>query len=158
MGIKIGTYTHPVIPRLMNLFAASSFTRFRSAIAVFTTLLMCGSSTAQQVTHEAVSRCFFIYAASHEAARELGHRRLFQYIHPRIGWMTGYMHANQSDPTLARIFEKNLNSNKQRAIGLDKKIRRAVRTRDPASFDTAVDHLLNCDRELGIDSKWRPKL
>ena len=115
-------------------------------------------AVAQSPSYEVISRCFFIYAAAHEAARDMVQPLLFQYTQPRVGWMAGFMTGHQSNEAFASIFDANITSNKQFAMKIDRQIRAAIKTQNSAAFDAVIDETLSCDAALGIKAEWRPRL
>lgn len=115
-------------------------------------------ATAQSASYEVISRCFFVYVAAHEAARDTAHATLFQYTQPRIGWMSGFIAGNQTNEAFGRIFNANIATNKQFATKIDDQIRASILDGNAAAFDAAINATLACDTALGFEAQWRPRL
>lgn len=123
-------------------------------------VLFCSASHGQILnpSFETVSRCFFVYAPITEFGRDLPHPQLFQFGQPRIGWVTGYIQANQSNSTFKQVFEANIGKNKEMAVQLESSLRRAISARSQAAFSSVMDQAIACDRALGIRTSVLPSL
>ena len=128
--------------------------------AILASIIFCSPSSGQILnpSFETVSRCFFVYAAITELGRDLPHPQLFQFGQPRVGWVGGYMQANQSNATFTRVFEGSLPRNKEMAVQLQSSLRRAISARNQSAFSSVIDQAIACDRALGIRINFVPSL
>jgi hypothetical protein len=129
----------------------------RSLIAT----LLLSSPLAQSQTNpsfEAVSRCFFIYASLIEAGRNIPHPQLFQFGQPRIGWVSGYVQANQNNARFKDTFESRLPENKRYSFELQARLKRAVLSRNRAEFNAVLAEGVSCDRIMGIETGSLPDM
>ena len=116
------------------------------------------SAQAQSPSYETVSRCFFVYAPITQLGSDLPHAQLFQFGQPRIGWVGGYVQANQSNAAFKQVFESNLDRNKHMGMQLETSLRQAILSRNQGQFASLLNQAVDCDRALGIRTAPLPTL
>ncbi len=129
----------------------------------FFATLFCASNltvSAQQVNPplEEVARCFFIYAAITEVGRDLQKPQLFQFGQSRSSWAGGFLQANQDNPQFKKVFESNLQANKQLGIRILDALPQIIRTKDIGRFTAILNQAAACDRTVGIRTAGFPPI
>lgn len=130
---------------------------FAATVAI-SSLFFVSAAQAVNPSFETISRCFFVYAPILETGEKLLHPELFQFGQARIGWVGGYIQANQSNLEFKRVFEGNLAANKRAGLELEKSLMKAVASRNQSLFSTIINEAISCDRLIGITTKVIPKM
>jgi hypothetical protein len=102
-----------------------------------------------------VARCFFVYAALHEAARKHARPDLENYALLRLMWFRGFNEALIADPVWKAKFEATLEENKRQAELLASKLSAAAATNSVREYDAAVREGGACDLRLGLYQRER---
>lgn len=125
-----------------------------------TLTLCCFASTvgAANPSFEIVSRCFFVYANILQAGERLPHPEIHQFGLEKIGWVGSHLQAHQSNLEFKRVFEVNLAANKRAGVQLEKSIMDAVASRNQAQFSAVINKAVECDRLIGITTKFIPRM
>lgn len=127
--------------------------------SIFMMLMAVLSSSAMaNPSFETISRCFFVYASILQSGENLPHPELYHFSQGRIGWIGGYLQANQSNPEFKRVFEGNLAVNKRAGAQLEKSLMNAVASRNQSQFSAVINEAVDCDRLIGIATKFIPKM
>jgi hypothetical protein len=121
-----------------------------AAIATISSLCFFSTAWAANPSFETISRCFFVYSPIFEAGKKLPHPELYQYGQARLGWIGGYIQANQSNPEFKRVFDGNLEANKRAGMEFEKSLMNAVASRNQSLFSAVINEAVNCDRLIGI--------
>ena len=123
-------------------------------------LVACSAASAQPASpsFETISRCFFVYAPITEVGRDLPHPQLFQFGQPRMGWIAGYIQANQSNARFKAVFEGRMAENKRFGVQLEQKLKQAIAARNQSQFNAVVNEAVSCDRQIGIRTDFLPRL
>jgi hypothetical protein len=129
-----------------------------AAIVAISSLFFVSAAQAANPSFETISRCFFVYAQIFEAGEKLTHQELFQFGQARIGWVGGYVQANQSNPEFKRIFDGNLAANKRAGLELGNSLMKAMASRNRLLFSAVINEAISCDRLIGISTNFIPEM
>ena len=113
---------------------------------------------AASPSYETVSRCFFVYAGIIEAGRDSQHSEVYSFAQSRVGWVGGYVQANQENQEFKQVFEAGLRANKQVGLQLKATLISAISSRNVQSFSIAIQEAAKCDRLIGIHTGSGPRL
>ena len=116
------------------------------------------NSYASSPSYKVVSKCFFIYAPITETGRDMNIQSIFSYGQKRMSWIGGYIKANEKNSSFTKVFEDNIATNKKYAIILENKLRKSIKEKNAAEFNTIMSYSIGCDRTLGIKSTDVPKI
>ena len=123
-------------------------------LVIFAVLLSISVVYGAEPNHETISRCFFVYAPIFEVGREIKNQELFIYGQKRFVYIADYMKAN--NPEFNKVFEANLQVNKQKGIALGNRLKKAIYSRDINAFIQIMNIARNCDMQLGLQSEDIP--
>jgi hypothetical protein len=128
------------------------------AIVAISCISFADIAQAENPSFETISRCFFIYASVIQSGEKLPHPELYQFGLGRVGWIGGYVQASQTNIEFKRIFEANLAENKRAGKKLEQSLMAAVISRNQIQFSNDINEAINCDRLIGITTKFIPKM
>ena len=130
-------------------FLIGSFLLFVSQIA---------TAQAKDPSFAEISRCFFIYGAIVEVGRDERKPQLFQFAQSRVGWVSGYMQANQNNQAFKAVFDSGLSRNKQEGVRILDSLPSIISRKDQTQFSAVISRAADCDKALGIRTAWIPPL
>ena len=107
-------------------------------------------AVAANSPYEVSSKCFFVYAPVFEVGRDTGGEKLKNYGQVRMAWISGYIQTNKSNAEFNEVFNRNLKINKAMGIALEERLRNALRSRTQKAFNSVLDEVTACDRQLGF--------
>jgi len=83
---------------------------------------------------------------------------LFTFGQSRVGYVGGYVQALKNNAAFSRIFEDSIPKNKNHGIILQEKLAKALKNGDQKQFSAVLKEAVACDKLVGIETKWLPRL
>ncbi len=80
------------------------------------------------------------------------------FAQSRVSWIGGYVQANKSNKAFEKIFNDNMEKNKQFGEEIENILLSAIQTQDEKKFDWIISQAAMCDKEIGIETKWVPNI
>lgn len=108
-----------------------------------------GTEGQAPIANSTFLRCFFVYAATAQVARDYPNRRLFEWMHGRMAWTAGYIAGKRQDAEFASYFNAHVEDGKREAEKVDKALKQALREGSNEKYLAAMQPTFSCDRAMG---------
>lgn len=139
-------------------FTLPTLTKFLRSCLWPVLLTVATAARCDDALYTNVSKCFFVYGPIIDVAKNVGHRDLFTFAQARIGYVAGFLRANEASPRFKQIFEGNLTRNKAAGRQLESRLSNAIQSGSETLYKGVIQEAIACDRQLGIRTEFIPPL